>query len=250
MNLLARAAAVAALVAAALMPPTAAATPGSSQHAVASTPQVRPLPTTGTFDYQLGGGYRPAAGVTIVARDVTERPAAGTYGICYVNGFQTQPGQGAWWRAKYVAALLRSGSGRLVTDPDWPDEYVLDPSTPAKRRVILAAIEPQLQDCARRGFAAVEIDNLDTFTRFTSRATGLVPRSQALALARDYVQLAHRAGLAIAQKNTAELGTAGRALGFDFAVVEECFASGDVAAFTTVYGQGAGDRVPRLAGGR
>ncbi|MEJ7647681.1 MAG: endo alpha-1,4 polygalactosaminidase [Nakamurella sp.] len=237
---LAKAAAALALIAALLIPQGASAAPvhqmSTAGAGAAAAPKVRPLPPTGKFDYQLGGAYIPPVGVTIVARDVTDRPAGGTYGICYVNGFQTQPGQASVWRTKRLSALLKTARGSLVRDPDWPDEFILDPSTAPKRNHILAMIRPQILDCARRGFAAVEIDNLDTFTRFTSRATGLVTRAGAMALARDYATIAHRAGLAIAQKNTAELGSAGRSIGFDFAVVEECFAYRECAAYTKVYG--------------
>lgn len=243
MNLFARSAAILVLLASVLLPQApsslAAQQAATQASAGASTQKVRPLPTTGAFDYQLGGSYQPGSRVRIVARDVTDRPAAGTYGICYVNGFQTQPGQASVWRTKRLSALLKTATGRLVTDPDWPDEFVLDPSTLGKRQHILAMIRPQIRECARRGFAAVEIDNLDTFTRFTSRTTGLVTRSGAIALAREYVAIAHGAGLAIAQKNTAELGSAGRrTIGFDFAVVEECFAYRECGAFTSVYRAG------------
>jgi hypothetical protein len=50
------------------------------------------------------------------------------------------------------------------------------------------------------------------------------------------VARAHADGLAIAQKNTAELGTAGRALGFDFAIAEECNAYKECGAYTGPYG--------------
>ncbi len=62
-----------------------------------------PPPVNAGFDYQLGGDYPPPTGVTVVTRDVTGSPAPGTYGICYVNAFQTQPGQ----RAGGVRSLRR-----------------------------------------------------------------------------------------------------------------------------------------------
>jgi hypothetical protein len=43
-------------------------------------------------------------------------------------------------------------------------------------------------------------------------------------------------GRSIAQKNTAELGTAGRALGFDFAIAEECQAYGECGTYMKAYG--------------
>ena len=53
-------------------------------------------------------------------------------------------------------------------------------------------------------------------------------------IAHGHAHDAHDAGLAIAQKNTPELD--GRALGFDFAVAEECEVYRECAAYTDVYG--------------
>lgn len=122
--------------------------------------------------------------------------------------------------------------GVLETDPEWPDEYILDPSTAAQRDGILAVIGPLIDGCARSGFDAVEIDNLDTWTRFSG-----IPRDGALELARAYATRAHSAGLAIAQKNAVEVAsTAHDELGFDFAVTEECAAFGECARYAAVYG--------------
>ena len=194
-------------------------------------------PTSGVFDYQLGGtaGAVTLDGVStpidVVERDATARPLPGAYDVCYVNGFQTQPDQRALWRA-HDDLLLHADEGRLVVDPDWPDEYVLDPSTAAKRRGILAILGPVVRGCADDGFDAVELDNLDTWTRFEA-----VDKAGALALARAYVNLAHRSGLAVAQKNAAELAPVAHRLGFDFAVTEECAAYDECAAYTGVYGR-------------
>ena len=71
--------------------------------------------------------------------------------------------------------------------------------------------------CREAGYDAVEIDNLDTWTRFAR-----IDRDGAIALAREYVDAAHQRGLAIAQKNAAEF--LGVEIGFDFASVESCAA--------------------------
>ncbi|TQK28405.1 endo alpha-1,4 polygalactosaminidase [Arthrobacter sp. SLBN-53] len=186
-------------------------------------------PTTGGFDYQLGGAS-DAQGLAVVVRDSTAQPLAGAYNICYLNGFQTQPGSD--WSGGLGSALLRDESNTPVTDADWPDEYILDPSTPAQRATILAALTPGLNRCADNGFDAIEIDNLDTFTRFPA-----IERAGALDLARSYIALAHGRGLAIGQKNAAELAGIGRGqLGFDFAVTEECAAYDECGAYTGPYG--------------
>ena len=136
------------------------------------------------------------------------------------------------WLAHRRAALLNDADGEPVTDPDWPDEYVLDPSTPEQRATILDALTPVIAGCAGRGFDAVEFDNLDTFTRFPS-----IAKAGALELARAYVGLAHDHGLAAGQKNAAEHTSELRALGFDFAVAEECAAFGECGDYTRGYGR-------------
>lgn len=218
-----------ALLAATLLLAGCSATPDAA--AAAPLP-----PVAGAFDYQLGGAY-DLAGAAVVVRDATADPPAGAYGVCYVNGFQTQPGAGSDWLAHRPTAVLRDAAGVPVTDPDWPDEYVLDPSTAARRTVILDALRPVIAGCADRGFDAVEIDNLDTFTRFTDADSGLVDRAGALDLARSFVALAHDSGLAIGQKNAAESAALGRHdVGFDFAVAEECAAFDECAAYADAYG--------------
>lgn len=202
----------------------------------ADAPDVTLPPVTGRFDYQLGAAYEPEGGLDVVVRDATAEPAADAYGVCYVNGFQTQPGEADLWLEDNEDLLLHDAAGELVVDPDWPDEYVLDPSTPEQRDRILGILGPVITGCADAGFDAVEIDNLDTWTRFTEPATGRIDRDGALALAGAYIELAHEAGLAIGQKNAAEAATEGRGLGFDFAVTEECAAYDECGAYTGVYG--------------
>jgi len=172
------------------------------------------LPTGTDVDYQLGGAADPAPNVGIVVRDRTEPPAAGRYSVCYVNGFQTQPGEKRFWR-RHPGLLLRDAEGRPVVDEAW-GEVLLDVRTPTKRKA-LARIEARwVRGCARDGYAAVEYDNLDSFTR----SDGLVSRRQALRFAELLVRAAHHHGLAAGQKNLA--GFDGTRLGYDFAVSEEC----------------------------
>ena len=73
------------------------------------------LPTANAgFDYQLGGAYSPASGVTVVTRDMTSTPAAGTYGICYINAFQTQGPARSWWLSKHPRLVLRDAQGQVI----------------------------------------------------------------------------------------------------------------------------------------
>ncbi len=194
----------------------------------------RNLPTSGIPDYQLGGSYTPPAGVTIVERDSTERPAEGTYSICYVNGFQTQPGDAATWKRDHPTAILRDAKGKPVSDPGWPDEMLLDTTTAAKRATIVRVLTTTVARCADRGFDAVEFDNLDSWTRSGGRLT----RSGNLALAAALVRLGHGKGLAVGQKNTPQLGASGRKqTGFDFVVAEECFVYQECGAYTKAFGK-------------
>lgn len=198
--------------------------------ATAFAPAITLPPTGGAPDYQLGGAYDPPAGVTIVARDRTAEPAKDLYSICYVNGFQTQPGERAIWPDDL---LLHNGSGAPLIDPGWPDEVLLDTSTAAKRDGIIDIVTPWVRGCADAGFQAVEFDNLDSFTR----SLGALTAEDNTALAIALVKVTHDAGLAAGQKNTAELTTPlHERAGFDFAVVEECVQFDECARYTGVYG--------------
>ncbi len=183
----------------------------------------------GAFDYQLGGAYEPPPEVQLVARDRTDAPVDGLYSICYINGFQTQPGEQELWPADTLLTI----DGELAFDPDWPDEVLLDTSSPSKREAILGVIGPWIEGCARDGFDAVEFDNLDSFTR----SHGALTVDDNVALASALAEIAHRAGLAVGQKNAAEYTTRLKQdAGFDFAVAEECAVYTECAAYTGVYG--------------
>lgn len=200
---------------------------GSAGPASRSTPPEHAAPPPGgRFDYQLGGAYPPAAGVTTVTRDRHDPPARGTYSICYVNAYQTQPEETAWWRAVHPDLVLP------VEDPDWPGEFLLDLSTPAKRTAVAAVVDGWLDGCATAGFRAIEPDNLDSWTR----SGGRLSAADAVAYVTLLAARAHARGLAIGQKNAAGLGSRARAAGLDFAVVEECQAHDECPAYTAVYG--------------
>jgi hypothetical protein len=174
-------------------------------------------------DYQLGGGYPSPPGVTVVARDSTEAPAAGAYSICYLNGFQTQPGS-AW-----SDELVLHEGGEAIVDPEWPDENIIDIREPEAARVQYSAID----SCAADGFDAVEFDNLDSYTR----SGGQLTLADATTFATLLVTRAHEVGLAAGQKNTIELGAIGRdEIGFDFAIVEECDQYRECDDIVAVYG--------------
>ena len=181
-------------------------------------------PANGTFDYQIGGGYTPTSGVTVVDRDRTDSPVAGKYNVCYINAFQSQPGESADW-----GTLLLRNNGALVQDPDWPGEYMVD-----TRQIdgVTALVGGWIQACAAKGFQAVELDNLDSF----SRSAGLLTEANNLAFFQRLVAVGHAAGVAVAQKNTVELSVQAHAAGADFAVAEECQRYSECSGFSDVYG--------------
>jgi hypothetical protein len=207
---------------------TACSPAAGDDSARASSSEVVLPPAGARFDYQLGGASPVPEGATVVARDSTEEPAADVYGICYVNGFQTQPGVD-WPRD----LLVRLPGGEPLVDPGWPDEHLLDIATDVNRQAIAARQAETITACADAGYQAVEFDNLDSWTR----SEGALDESDAVAFATLLVAEAHDAGLAAAQKNAADLAAQGRdEIGFDFAVTEECDLFDECGVFTDVYG--------------
>jgi hypothetical protein len=196
-----------------------------------AAPDVVPPPGNAGFDYQIGAPYPPPSGVRVVSRDRTARPAPNVYTICYVNAYQTQPGELAWWRANHDDLLLHDADGNEVVDSDW-GEVLLDTSTAAKRTALADLVGGWIDGCAADGFRAVEPDNLDSWTR----SQRLLDRADALAYARLLTARAHADGLAIGQKNTAEIADVGRRTGFDFAVAEECAEYDECGDYTAAYG--------------
>lgn len=193
----------------------------------ATASAITPLPVGTDFDYQLGGDRAVPGNVGIVARDRTAAPIAGKYNICYLNGFQTQPDEQAFWN-KHPRLILRRG-GKPVIDQGW-GEKLLDTRTAAKRRDLAAILGRWIAGCGRSGFQAVEFDNLDSF----SRSHGLITRADNKAMAALLVAAAHRAGLAAGQKNWSEWN--GRTVGYDFAIAEECGRYHECGSYVHNYG--------------
>jgi hypothetical protein len=185
---------------------------GTSTSSAPGRVQLPPLHAD--FDYQIGGAYPPPAGVRIVSRDRTASPAPGLYNICYVNAFQAQPDERASWPADL---LLRDAHGKVVVDEDW-GEALLDIGTAAKRERVAARVDRWIDDCAAKGFDAIEPDNYDSYTR----SQHLLTANDATAFITLLSRHAHARQLAIAQKNTVELAGLRKQTGLDFAVAEEC----------------------------
>ena len=114
--------------------------------------------------------------------------------------------------------ILRDGSGNPVIDADW-NEMLIDVSTPAKRTAVAAIVGGWIDGCAAAGFDAIEIDNLDSYSRSGGRLT------EANAVA-TMALLRRRGARARPRDRAEELGGArrsqSRAMGTDFVVAEEC----------------------------
>ncbi len=188
-------------------------------------------PGNGSLDYQLGAAYDPPRGVDVVPRDREAAPAAGLYNICYVNGYQTQPQDQQWWLDEHPDLLLRDAKGEPFIDPDW-NEILLDIRTPESREALGEIVGAWITQCAADGFDAVEIDNLDTY----SRSDDLISQDNAVDFMPSLSSIAHAAGLPIAQKNSTELAARKVELGTDFAVAEECNRWTECDVYTEAYG--------------
>ncbi|MFN0251628.1 MAG: endo alpha-1,4 polygalactosaminidase [Kofleriaceae bacterium] len=187
-------------------------------------------PVNAKVDYQLGGPYTPPVGVTVVSRDRTAPPAVGLYNICYVNGFQIQPDEESMWMQQHPDLILRDNNGPVI-DPDW-DEMLIDVSTSVKRDAVAVIVGGWIDGCRAAGFQAIEIDNLDSYTR----SRGLLNEASAVAAMKLFSDRAHAAGMAIAQKNSAEIVSRKAELGTDFAVTEECNTYDECDVYTGGYG--------------
>lgn len=128
--------------------------------------------------------------------------------------------------------VLRNAFGNPVVDPDW-DEMLIDVGTPQKRAAVAAIIGGWIDGCASAGYHAIEIDNLDSF----SRSGGLLSEADAVAAMRLFADRADAKGLPIAQKNSAELVGQRTAMGTDFAIAEECNRYSECDVYTGAYGE-------------
>jgi len=183
------------------------------------------------FDYQIGGGYTPPAGVTIVARDRLDHPVPGSYNICYVNGYQAQTEAESWWLTNHPTLVLRNAQGTPIKDTQW-NELILDIRTAANRSALSQIVGGWMTSCHTDGFQGVDLDNLDSY----ARSQGLITQDNAVAYAKVLTDLGHAASLAVGQKNGTELVARKAETGFDFAIVEECNHFSECGAYTAGFG--------------
>jgi hypothetical protein len=142
------------------------------------------------------------------ARQVAHLHRLGRHVVCYVNA-------GAWERFrpdkdKFPASVL----GRALDG--WRGERWLD----IRKISLLAPImKARIAKCARKGFDAVEPDNIDGYQ---NRSGFPLNGSDELRYNRWFANQAHKAGMSVALKN--DLGQVRTLVSsFDFAIVEECF---------------------------
>jgi hypothetical protein len=109
---------------------------------------------------------------------------------------------------------------------------LIDVGTAEKRTAVAAIVGEWIAGCAEAGFDAVEIDNLDSF----SRSGGRLEEADAVAAMRLFADASHAAGLAAAQKNSAELVGRKADMGTDFVVAEECNTWDECDVYTAAYG--------------
>jgi hypothetical protein len=211
-------------------PPTGDTLAGDS-HGDSPAASLTLPPANGKFDYQLGGAYTPPTGTAIVTRDRSAAIATSLYNICYVNGFQIQPDETSFWMTQHPDLMLRDSGGNLVVDTQW-NEVLIDVSTSTKRDAVAAIVGGWIDGCKSAGFDAVEIDNLDSY----SRSGALLTQDNDVAAMSLFSAAAHADGLAIAQKNSVEFVPRKSELGTDFATAEECDRYSECDGYVTGYG--------------
>jgi hypothetical protein len=202
-----------------------------------------PPSANAVFDYQIGGDYQLPEGVTVVSRDwFSGDPAPDpAYSICYVNAYQTQANEPGVdrpdERTNWPKSLVLS---ELGDDPHWGGEYLVDIRSAAKRKRAANWVQQMIRGCAEAGYDAVEYDNLDSWTRFDGTPLAdQVPfsKSDALAYAKLLTRRAHERGMAVGQKNTADINRKqSKRVGFDFAIAEECSRYNECDRYQHVYG--------------
>jgi hypothetical protein len=204
---------VAALCAIAVLAPTAAAA------------RWQPKPTTAAWQWQLQGRIDTSVDARVYEVDGFEAPARtvarlhrqGRKVICYLD-------VGSWESYRPDADRFpESVLGRAYER--YPDERWLD----VRRVDLLAPILRQRFDlCRRKGFDAVEPDNIAGFENKTGFP---LTAADQLRFNRWVAREVHRRGMSVALKN--DPGQVEQLVRrFDFAVVEECFAYDECGAFS------------------
>jgi hypothetical protein len=175
-----------------------------------------PAPSTEPWQLQLQGKVDLSVSASVYDVDGADTPASkvsriherGGRAVCYFSA-----GSYEKWRedrGRFPERVL----GRPLEG--WPGERWLDVR---EREVLLPIMRDRMKRCARKGFDAVDADNVDGYQNRTGfPLSGRDQLRYNRALARE----AHALGLAIGLKN--DLGQVPQLVGdYDFAVNEQCF---------------------------
>jgi hypothetical protein len=176
----------------------------------------QPRPTTSPWQWQLQGKIDtgvPACVYDVDDFETSKATVAKLHGegakvICYVD-------VGSWEEYRPDAGQFpKSSLGERYEG--WPEERWLDIAHFQKFAPIM---EARIQQCAEKGFDAVEPDNIAGFENKTGFP---LTRADQLRYNLWIARQVHQRGMAVALKN--DPGQAKELVGhFDFAIVEECF---------------------------
>ena len=168
------------------------------------------------WDWQLTSPYDLDIKVQVLAldpidhhlEDIIELRKRGVKTICYIS-------IGTWeeYRAdadQFPEAVLGKQPGR------WPEERYLDVRQLDK---LLPIMEARVQECADKGFQAIEMDNMDV----SDNDTGFpIKQREAVTYLRAIAEMARTRGLEVAQKNAPGL-IEELVDEMDFIIVESCY---------------------------
>ena len=123
-------------------------------------------PTTGSFDYQLGGVvHARRRRHRRHPRQHRRRPRRASTRSATSTG--SRRSRASSWPSNLI---LQNKAGKPIVDPGWPDERIIDISTAAKRtRGEPAHRHDDRRRARRRASGAVEFDNLDSYSRSKGR---------------------------------------------------------------------------------
>ena len=175
---------------------------------ISSTPTISQM--RGPFTMMELDGFDTAA------TTVRELHALGKKAVCYID-------VGTWedWRPD-ASHFPRTVLGR--GDQGWAGERWLDIR---RQSLLLPLMSARMKMCARKGFDAVDPDNVDG----VENATGFpLTTAEQYSYDRAIAALAHSMGLAVALKSYASAATALEP-SFDFVVDEECVVYDECGSF-------------------
>jgi hypothetical protein len=175
-----------------------------------------PKPNTAPWQWELQGKFELTPGASVYEIDGFEYPAkdvaaihvAGAKAICYLD-------VGSWEEYRPDAGKFPKKSLGAVYE-GYPEERWLDI---AHYKAFAPIIEARIALCARKGFDAVEPDNINGWE---NKSGFPLTRADQLRYNRWIAKQVHKRGMAVALKNDSRQ-VSQLVKNFDFAVVEECF---------------------------